>query len=120
MTSSVPGSEDALLTTAYASSGQGENDINFSLSKMLEPYVLQASGRKTANSKYHATDQQLSPPGPANEHQLLSSRPGQADKAAVASLDESYLDAIEDIDLDIVEHVPGFFDDEKSPFSDKK
>jgi hypothetical protein len=110
MTSSLPNSEDALLTTAYASSGQGgENDINFSLSKMLEPYVIQASGRKTANSKYDATDQQLSP-----------SRPSQADKAAVASLDESYLDAIEDIDLDIVEHVPGFFDDEKSPFSDKK
>jgi hypothetical protein len=116
MTSSVPGNEDALL---YTSSGQGENDINFSLSKMLEPYVLQASGRKSANSKYDATDQQLSP-SPANEHQLLSSRPSQADKAAVASLDESYLDAIEDIDLDIVEHVPGFFDDEKSPFSDKK
>jgi hypothetical protein len=110
----TPSRVDNLPTATYtagATASSSGTEEQFSLAKLLQTYSKQGSSDTTAgssSSRYAPSDQYL--------HQDQDRKTEEPP----ASLAESYLDALEDIDLDIVEHVPGFFDDDKGSYSERK
>ena len=105
-------SEEVTLTGAAAASYQpsSQEADKYSLAKLLQNYGAQeSSNTHSLASKYAPSDHPLL-------HNLM--RKTEAAVPTASSLSESLLDIMEE--LDVVEHVPGFFGDDESIYTSRK